>query len=53
MGALRVKISKGAPLEVQNVTQQDLNKMIDLVDLGDKKIVYMLKMWGFEMVPWF
>ena len=41
-GALRVKISRGAPLEVQNGTQQDLNKMIDLVNL---------KMWGFEMGP--
>ena len=39
-GALRVKISRGAPLEVQNGTQQDLNKMIDLVNLGGKKIVY-------------
>ena len=50
-GALRVKISRGAPLEVQNETQQDLNKMIDLVNLGGKKSVYMLKMWGFEMGP--
>ena len=50
-GALRVKISRGAPLEVQNGTQQDLNKMIDLVNLGGKKSVYMLKMWGFEMGP--
>ena len=29
---LRVKISRGAPLEVQNGTQQDLNEMIDLVN---------------------
>ena len=50
-GALRVKISRGALLEVQNGTQQDLNKMIDLVNLGGKKSVYMLKMWGFEMGP--
>ena len=50
-GALRVKISRGAPLEVQNGTQQDLNKMIHLVNLGGKKIVYMLKMGGFEMGP--
>ena len=50
-GALRVKISRGAPLEVQHGTQQDLNKMIDLVNLGGKKSVYMLKMWGFEMGP--
>ena len=50
-GALRVKISRGAPLEVQNGTQQDLSKMIDLVNLGGKKSVYMLKMWGFEMGP--
>ena len=50
-GALRVKISRGAPLEVQNGTQQDLNKMIDLVNFGGKKIVYMLKMGGFEMGP--
>ena len=50
-GALRVKISRGAPLEVQDGTQQDLNKMIDLVKLGGKKIVYMLKMGGFEMGP--
>ena len=64
-GALRVKISRGAPLEVQNGTQQNLNKMIDLVNFdciffwggggggggGGKKNVYMLKMWGFEMGP--
>ena len=50
-GALRVKISRGAPLEVQNGTQHDLNKMIDLVNLGGKKSVYMLKMWSFEMGP--
>ena len=30
---------------------QDLNKMIDLVNFGGKKIVYMLKMGGFEMGP--
>ena len=47
----RVKISRGAPLEVQNGTQQDLNKMIDLVNLGGENSVYMLKMWGFEMGP--
>ena len=29
-GALRVKISRGAQLEVQNGTQQDLNEIIDL-----------------------
>ena len=46
-----VKISRGAPLEVQNGTQQDLNKMIDFVNLGGKKSAYMLKMWGFEMGP--
>ena len=34
---------RGAPLEVQNGTQQDLNEMIDLVNLGGKKIVYMMK----------
>ena len=50
-GALRVKISRDAPLEVQNGTQQDLNKMIDLVNFGGKKIVYMLKMGDFEMGP--
>ena len=50
-GALWVKISRGAPLEVQNGTQQDLNKLIDLVNFGGKKIVYMLKMEGFEMGP--
>ena len=50
-GALRVKISRGARLEVQNGTQQDLNEIIDLVNFGDKKIVYMLKMGGFEMGP--
>ena len=50
-GALRVKISRGARLEVQNGTQQDLNEMIDLVNFGGKKIVYMLKMEGFEMGP--
>ena len=33
-GALRVKISRGAPLKVQNGTQQDLNKTIDLLNLG-------------------
>ena len=48
---LRVKISRGAPLEVQNGTQQDLNKMIDLVNFGGKKIVCMLKMGGFDMGP--
>ena len=37
--------------KVQNGTQQDLNKMIDLVNLGGKKSVYMLKMGGFEMEP--
>ena len=42
---------RGAPLEVQNGTQQDLNKMIDLVNFGGKKIVYMLKMGDFEMGP--
>ena len=48
---LRVKISRGAPLEYQNGTQ-DLNKILDLVNfLGGKKIVYMLKMGGFEMGP--
>ena len=50
-GALRVKISRDAPLKVQNGTQQDLNKMIDLVSFGGKKIVYMLKMGDFEMGP--
>ena len=45
-GALRVKISRGARLEVQNGTQQDLNEIIDLVNLGGKKIIYMLKMGG-------
>ena len=33
-GALRVKISGGAPLEVQNGTQQDLNTIIDFVNFG-------------------
>ena len=33
-GALRVKISRGAPLEVQNGTQQDLNTIIDFVNFG-------------------
>ena len=37
------KISRGASLEVQNGTQQYLNKLIDLVNLGSKKIVYMGK----------
>ena len=50
-GALRVKISRGARLEIQNGTQQDLNEIIDLVNFGGKKIVYMLKMGGFEMGP--
>ena len=50
-GALRVKISRGARLEVQNGTQQDLNEIIDLVNFWGKKIVYMLKMGGFEMGP--
>ena len=50
-GANRVKISRGARLEVQNGTQQDLNEIIDLVNFGGKKIVYMLKMGGFEMGP--
>ena len=50
-GALRVKISRGARLEVQNGTQQDLNEIIDLVNFGGKKIVYMMKMGGFEMGP--
>ena len=48
-GALRVKISRGAPLEVQNGTQQDLNEMIFKSLLGGKKIVYLLKMGGFEI----
>ena len=41
----------GARLEVQNGTQQDLNEIIDLVNFGGKKIVYMLKMEVFEMGP--
>ena len=41
-----VKISRDAPLEIQNGTQQHLNKMIDLLNLGGKKIVYILKMVG-------
>ena len=36
-GALGEKNSRGAPLEVQNGTQQDLNKMIDLVSFGGQK----------------
>ena len=35
--ALWVKISRGAPLEVQNGTQQDLNKMTDMVKFGGQK----------------
>ena len=50
-GALRVKISRGTPLEVQNGTQQDLDKMIDLVNLGGKKIVNIPKTGVFEMGP--
>ena len=50
-GALQVKISRGAPLEVQNGTQQDLDEMIDLVNLGGEKIVNILKMGSFEMGP--
>ena len=62
-GHLRIKISRGARLKVQNGTQQDLNEIIDLVIFffffffwgggggGGKKIVYMLKMGGFEMGP--
>ena len=46
--ALRVKIIRGAWLEVQNGTQQDLNEIIDLVNFGGKKIVYMLKIGGFR-----
>ena len=48
-GALWVKISRGAPLKVQNGTQQDLNKTIDLLNLGGNKIVHIpvLKMGGF------
>ena len=46
-GALRVKISRGVRLEVQNGTQQDLNEIIDLVNFWGKKIVYMLKIGGF------
>ena len=42
-GWLQIKISRGASLEVQNGTQQYLNKLIDLVNLGSKKIVYMGK----------
>ena len=49
--SLRVKISRGAPLKVQNGTQQDLNKMIDFVNLGGKKIVYMLKMGASKWNP--
>ena len=49
VGTLRVKISRGTPLEVKNGTQQDLNEMIDRFGQfgGGKKIVYMLKMGGF------
>ena len=50
-GTLRVKISRGARLEVQNGTQQDLSEIIDLVNVGGKKIVYILKMGGFELGP--
>ena len=45
--AFRVKISRGAPLEVQSGTQQDLNEMIDLVILGGKKMSTCWK-WGFR-----
>ena len=46
-GTHQLKISRGALVKVQNGTQQDLNKMIDLLNFGSKKIVYMLKMGGF------
>ena len=36
-GALRVKISRGARFEAQDGTQQDLNKIIDLVNFGRQK----------------
>ena len=48
---VRVKISRGARLEVQNGTQQDLNEIIDLVNFGGKMIVYMLNIGFFEMGP--
>ena len=48
---LRVKISRGAPLEVQNGTQQDLNKMIDLVNLGGKKSVSSWKCGASKLDP--
>ena len=35
-------------VKVQNGTQQYLDKMMDLFNLGGKKIVYMLKMGGFR-----
>ena len=47
--ALRVKTSMGAPLEVQNGTQQELIKIIDFVDFeGQKKKIFnILKTkWG-------
>ena len=41
VSALRVKVSRGAPLKmlkkVQNGTQQDLNRMIDLLNLEGQK----------------
>ena len=43
---VRVKISRGARLEVQ-----DLNEIIDLVNFGGKMIVYMLNIGFFEMGP--
>ena len=51
VGVTPLRVKTVGVLEVQNGTQQDLNKMIDLVNFGGKKIVYMLKMGGFEMGP--
>ena len=47
-GALRVKISRDAPLEVQNGTQQDLDKMVDLDNLDNLKDRQHPENWGFR-----
>ena len=49
--ALGVKNSRGAPLEFQNGTQQDLNKIIDLVNFGGQKDCLHAENRGFKMRP--
>ena len=48
---LKEGVGRGARLEVQNGTQQDLNKMIDLVNFGGQKDRLHAENGDFEMRP--